>query len=235
MDNLVLTNSKNFKNINIMRAGVILYTVYNDNLFFCLSIDSNTLDFCDFGGGREPNELLINTAIRELAEETYFTFDINNTLNNFNVNDNYSIIQDNRDLTIPYSNPIYSTQNNKAQVQYNINKVLMFLPIDDMDDFTRKFNYNYNIARELIYSQYDIPNHHIQLETLGIKWVSVTEMNKLLNMGSLPNGLGTESKLWISLILSIRPCFRTLVDRLIARFDNTNKISTTDKYLESLL
>jgi len=60
-------------NESITRTGIILYT-YNPrqpkNIQFLMGIDQNSRDLCDFGGGRKTNENVLESALRELSEET---------------------------------------------------------------------------------------------------------------------------------------------------------------------
>jgi len=53
-----------------VRAGVIPYTIYNNQLYFLLGIDRKTRELTDFGGGVKSTEGLLEAAYRELHEET---------------------------------------------------------------------------------------------------------------------------------------------------------------------
>lgn len=52
------------------RAGVIVYTVHNNELYFLLGIDRRTREFTDFGGGCKQSETLLESAWREFGEES---------------------------------------------------------------------------------------------------------------------------------------------------------------------
>lgn len=60
------------------RAGVIIYTIYNNQLYFGLGVDTNSAELTDFGGGvsykdnRDKN--VIYGALREFEEETLGIF-----------------------------------------------------------------------------------------------------------------------------------------------------------------
>lgn len=59
---------------NIPRAGVIFYTLINDELHLCFGRDRVTGELTDFGGGKQINENPINCAIREGNEESRYAF-----------------------------------------------------------------------------------------------------------------------------------------------------------------
>lgn len=54
-------------------AGVLVYCIYNDTIYFLLGKESNSGLYCDFGGNRENNESSYDTAVREFDEETMGT------------------------------------------------------------------------------------------------------------------------------------------------------------------
>lgn len=58
------------------RAGVILYTKINNQLYFCLGIDAQSHQFTDFGGGisYHKDKNVIEGALREFHEETLNIF-----------------------------------------------------------------------------------------------------------------------------------------------------------------
>lgn len=60
----------NTPNKNNKRAGVIVYTVHNNELYFLLGIDRRTREFTDFGGGCKQSETLLESAWREFGEES---------------------------------------------------------------------------------------------------------------------------------------------------------------------
>jgi hypothetical protein len=57
-------------NINVMRAGIIPYTVKHNMFYFLMGVDRRTRELTDFGGGVKINESLIDGALRELHEES---------------------------------------------------------------------------------------------------------------------------------------------------------------------
>jgi ADP-ribose pyrophosphatase YjhB (NUDIX family) len=59
---------------SFIRAGIIPYTIKNNELFFLLARDRKTLELTDFGGGIKKNETLFSAAIRELNEESCCIF-----------------------------------------------------------------------------------------------------------------------------------------------------------------
>lgn len=60
----------------IPRCGVILYTIIDGELWFCLPRDKKTREAGDFGGGAKNNEYALETALRELYEESRGLFRI---------------------------------------------------------------------------------------------------------------------------------------------------------------
>lgn len=65
----------NFCCYNIVRAGVIPYTVTPIGVFFCLGQDRKSSDLTDFGGGVKVEDTSpIDTAIREFREESKDSF-----------------------------------------------------------------------------------------------------------------------------------------------------------------
>jgi len=65
------------KNIKSSRSGVIVYTVYKNNTYFILGIDTKSGDITDFGGGVSfKREDVITGGLRELAEESLGIFGI---------------------------------------------------------------------------------------------------------------------------------------------------------------
>ena len=63
-------NIKNLQGKKTIRAGVIPYTLTNENLYFLFGVDEASNDFTDFGGGVKTDEDCIEGAIREFKEET---------------------------------------------------------------------------------------------------------------------------------------------------------------------
>lgn len=66
--------------IKPQRAGVIIYTIFNNQIYFGLGVDTNSGELTDFGGGvsykdnRDKNVIL--GALREFEEETLGIFKI---------------------------------------------------------------------------------------------------------------------------------------------------------------
>lgn len=58
------------------RGGVIVYTIYENNLYFGLGIDEKTSDISDFGGGirYKWDETAVNGSLREFMEESLCVF-----------------------------------------------------------------------------------------------------------------------------------------------------------------
>ncbi len=59
------------------RAGIILYTIHNGNVYFALGLDSKSHDLTDFGGHivYQYDENVVCGALREFNEETLEMFD----------------------------------------------------------------------------------------------------------------------------------------------------------------
>lgn len=94
-NNIVKTLVKNvdLSLVKPPRAGVILYTKINNQLFFGLGVDEQSKQFTDFGGGISYNKdkHVINGALREFNEETLNIF-------------NYLVINDFMDSLVLYNN-----------------------------------------------------------------------------------------------------------------------------------
>lgn len=62
---------ENIKNFRPQRAGVILYTIIQGRLLFGFGVDSKYHELTDFAGGvNRHDKNPVNTALRELCEET---------------------------------------------------------------------------------------------------------------------------------------------------------------------
>ncbi len=72
----MITIGNKLKNIRTRRAGVIVYTIHNNKLYFLFAKDAQYKELCDFGGGPQKGEFSIQTAIREFKEETNAIFDL---------------------------------------------------------------------------------------------------------------------------------------------------------------
>ena len=84
--------------IKPQRAGVIIYTIHNNNIYFGLGLDSKSHDLTDFGGGvsykKDCNA--VRGALREFKEETLSIFE-NITEENIQ---NCPVLYDNNNLII---------------------------------------------------------------------------------------------------------------------------------------
>ena len=58
------------KNCSACRAGVIPYCIRDDKIYFLMGIDDGTSEYSDFGGASKQGETALQTALRELKEET---------------------------------------------------------------------------------------------------------------------------------------------------------------------
>ena len=63
--------------IKSQRAGVIIYTLYEGTVYFCLGLDSRTHELTDFGGSvkYKTDKTPVIGALREFDEETLSIFD----------------------------------------------------------------------------------------------------------------------------------------------------------------
>lgn len=60
----------------LIRAGIIPFSLISNTVFVCLGVDAETGKFGDFGGGIEEGESIFDTAARELEEESCGIFTI---------------------------------------------------------------------------------------------------------------------------------------------------------------
>lgn len=69
--------SINLKYVQPTRAGIIIYTVYNNAVYFGLGLDSKTHDLTDFGGTvkYKMDGDVVKGALREFTEETLDIFE----------------------------------------------------------------------------------------------------------------------------------------------------------------
>jgi hypothetical protein len=58
------------KSLEPKRAGLIPYTIYNNQTFLAFGIDTRSRDITDFAGGVNKTEKLVDAALREGKEET---------------------------------------------------------------------------------------------------------------------------------------------------------------------
>lgn len=116
--NIEKINIQTVKNLNLnlvkpQRAGVLMYTIIDGELFFGFGIDAKFNEYTDFGGGIQYKKDInvIIGALREFHEETLAilpTISFNNVLDNV--------------------------------VLYNNQMLILFLYIDDLADISQKFN-----------------------------------------------------------------------------------------------
>lgn len=66
----------NLEKIRPQRAGVIMYTFFNNDVYIGLGVDTISGDLTDFGGGIQyrNDKNVINGALREFSEETLYIF-----------------------------------------------------------------------------------------------------------------------------------------------------------------
>jgi len=93
-----MVKNLNMENVKPHRAGVIIYTVINDAVYFGLGLDARTHDLTDFGGGVMYKSDLnpINGALREFREETLNIFE---EITNEDIAESI-VLYDNRNLII---------------------------------------------------------------------------------------------------------------------------------------
>src|SRR4029079_3399 len=66
----IISRVGNIKNIPVTRAGVILYTVVDGDIYIGLGADAKYNELTDFGGGVRSNQNSFTEALRELCEES---------------------------------------------------------------------------------------------------------------------------------------------------------------------
>src|SRR3990167_7184498 len=66
--------TRELNSMKISRAGVIPYTLIENDLYFLLSQDRRTNELGDFGGGCKEKERVIDSLIREFREESSCVF-----------------------------------------------------------------------------------------------------------------------------------------------------------------
>lgn len=74
----VLRTSELSPKNTIIRAGVIFYTLIDNQLHFCFGRDNKSSDLTDFGGGRKKSESVSLCALREAFEESRKVFGVIN-------------------------------------------------------------------------------------------------------------------------------------------------------------
>lgn len=81
-----------------VRAGVIPYTIKDNQVYFLLGIDRRTRELTDFGGGVKSDETILEAAQRELGEETCKLF--GNTVTKKHLRYSPAVCNTNRDTAI---------------------------------------------------------------------------------------------------------------------------------------
>jgi hypothetical protein len=92
-----IVNDIDLSVVKPQRAGVILYTVHNNSVYFGLGVDCLSHDLTDFGGNVHKNkENVIEGALREFEEETLGIF------KKITINDikQYPVVYDSKNLII---------------------------------------------------------------------------------------------------------------------------------------
>jgi len=111
----------NFSKTKVQRAGVILYTLYKENIYFMIGVDSRTHELTDFAGSvvYRTDKNCFGGAVREFEEETLSIFE-----------------------TITYNDV------KECITVYDKDNLIIFIPISlDPDTVCREFNDRY---REVI-------------------------------------------------------------------------------------
>jgi len=130
------------------RAGVIMYTIIKDEVFFGMGLDTRTHDITDFGGGvsYKIDKNAIIGALREFREETLEIF------NKINMDDIMN-----------------------SKVIYDENNLIIFIYITyDPVKICYKFNEKYN---NIIENTNNLFKHKNKPEVCGIIWLNISEYN----------------------------------------------------------
>jgi len=141
-------------NIKCKRGGVILYTVYNNDIYIGLGIDSKSHDLTDFAGTIcYKYENIIEGSLREFNEETLGIFQ----------KATYDMITD-------------------CVVVYEKDNFAIFVPIDyNPNTVSKIFNKKYQLETEKIkilrYNNDKIKDP----EVCGITWLSIDDFKNAVN------------------------------------------------------
>jgi hypothetical protein len=123
--NNTIVKDFDFNNVKPQRAGVIMYTIMDNEIYFGMGLDTKTHDITDFGGGVSYKKDLnaIVGALREFNEETLSIF------NKIKITDieNSQVIYDNNNLIVFVNillkpSDICERFNEKFDEMININK-----------------------------------------------------------------------------------------------------------------
>lgn len=129
------------------RAGVIIYTVVGESIYFGLGLDSRTHDLTDFGGGvcYRKDHNVVNGALREFDEETLSIFE-----------------------------PITFDKIKHCPTIYDNNNLIIFIHMNiEPDIVSRKFNEQYTRIIEM--RKCGSPRRHRDPEVCGITWLTWEE------------------------------------------------------------
>lgn len=75
IDHIYSVKDVQWPNFNVVRAGVIPYTIVNNQVFLCLGVDRRTQELTDFGGGVKPSDPSpVVGGLREWREESKGVF-----------------------------------------------------------------------------------------------------------------------------------------------------------------
>ena len=75
VDNIPKLLNMQKSKLRVERAGVIVYTIYNNEYYFGMGIDTDSGDITDFGGGIKKKDIsLIDGGLREFTEESLGVF-----------------------------------------------------------------------------------------------------------------------------------------------------------------
>lgn len=114
----MLTYGKYLSSAKTPRAGVILYTLVDEKLYFLLAKHSKTGELGDFGGGVKKNEFSLNGGVREFFEESGGVFRSRYKSSN-DFLDKVALIDNENKMAVIFA-PIESfwIEGNKAQVSF---------------------------------------------------------------------------------------------------------------------
>jgi hypothetical protein len=136
-----------------MGAGILPVVLHNSALFFLMGKESYNNLWCDFGGSKNTNEKIFDTAIREGGEELNGLMGINKKLYN-KVEKNLIMDITNREKS-PYTSFLFKTEYDEKIIDY--------------------FN-NSNEFAEYYYNNLISDNNGL-FEKKEIKWFSINELN----------------------------------------------------------
>ena len=147
------------ENVKPQRAGVILYTYHQNNIYFGVGVDTKSKDLTDFGGGIQyklnKDGNVIRGALREFAEETLEIF-----------------------------KPLYFNDIKDCPVIYDKDNLIIFVQIGlNPLDVSTCFNMKYNQMCMINFFNKVIPHYYKRVhdpEVCEIKWLSLYEFKTSL-------------------------------------------------------